>query len=359
MNKNLKYYSLIIITAFTVLGSLNKTNAQCLENLRQARTIYDEGRLHEIYDVLKGCLEGDNLNEEEKTEAYRLIILSYIYQDQPLKADEAMLGLLHMNKLYKTDPETDPNELINLYGTFRTDPIYRYGGKFNVNYSLVNVINTYSIGPSDVADGLYNSQISIGGALFIERDFFQNKVALRLEGTYSIYQTQYTAKGFQSETDTDISINQYDNTETQSWAGMNLLAKYSFMKNSALGKKINPYILLGPSVQFLVKSASANQTTVIGGETATGKDIIFSDEGIRENLNLSLIAGLGTNFPFGKISGFIELMYQHGFSDITNNHNSSELAWRYAIAISDVSMSTLNINLGLMINKYSPKKLTE
>lgn len=335
-------------------ASARTANAQCLENLRRARTVYDEGRLHEIYDVLKNCLKGNDLNKEEKTEAYRLIILSYIFQDQPDLADQAMLDLLKANPLFETDNDTDPNELINLYRTFRTDPIYRIGLKGGGNYSLVNVINTYGTSPSGESNGVFNSSFSIGGALFIERDFFLNKIALRAEVSYSIYKTNFVGDYFKYEINSETTFIHRDDIETQNWIGFNFLGRYEFLKNS----KIRPYAIVGPSFQSLLSSFSANNTNNDESESASGTPLDFKDTDIREKINLSAIVGAGVLIPLGTFSIIAEANYQYGFLDITNKHNASELTWKYGAGMSDISISTINFNIGVMFNKYSPKKLT-
>ena len=96
-----------------------KAQTACAQTLRQARTVFDEGRIHEIETLVSSCIE-KGFTDEERTEAYRLLILSYIYLDEADKADEAMLALLRVNHHYQVNEQADPTELIVLYETFRT-----------------------------------------------------------------------------------------------------------------------------------------------------------------------------------------------------------------------------------------------
>ena len=79
----------------------------CTQTLRRARTVYDEGRVQEMESLLEGCIK-NGFTDEERTEAYRLLILSYLYLDEPDKADNAMLALLRDN------PEFIINERVDL-----------------------------------------------------------------------------------------------------------------------------------------------------------------------------------------------------------------------------------------------------
>ena len=356
--KKYKLYIYLSLLTFFLLGNLNLGFSQgCIEILRTARAVYDEGRLHELPTLLESCLK-KGFNNEEKTEAYRLLILSYIYQDQPALADQAMLSLLRTNPLYNIDPDTDPNELINLYKTFRTGPIYRIGLKFSGNYSLVNILKTYSTSNGRTANGDYKSNISVGGSVFIEKDFIQKRLALRAEASFSLYKMTYLGQAFAKDEAPDLFTTVYEDVEVQSWAGLGILGKYSFLRNSNIGKKIHPGFILGASAQYLLSSKSSNTTDIDGGESASGADLDFLETGIREKINLSAIAGIGVAFPSGKSAFTIELTYQYGLENITDKNNSPELNFRYGRAMSDLSINTVNLAVAYMLNKYSPKKLS-
>jgi len=359
MTKGLNSNLLVSLFFVLFLGNLNKAQAQCIETLRLARTVYDEGRLHELPIILENCLK-EGFNEEEKTEAYRLLILSYIYQDQPAMADDAMLSLLRSNPRFKIDPDTDPNELINLHKTFRTDPIYRVGGKIAVSYSLINITKFYGVNSFGDSNGSYTGNIGFGGSAFIEKDFFNNLITFRAEPSFAINKFTYSGTAFPNDDDpTEFSATWEGDVETQSWIGLNLSARYPFLEKSKLGKKLHPNIILGPSAQYLISSNSANTTNIDGGESASGADIDFLDSANdnRKKINLSAIAGIGIIIPVGKMSFVTDITYQYGLVNITKKHYSEELSLKYGRAMSDQTLNAFNISAGLMINKYSPKKL--
>ena len=338
-----------------ILGFPNKKvmAQQCLENLRKAQIIYDEGKLHEIPALLAvGCLKGNELNKEEKSQGYRLLILSYIYLDQPDQADQAMLNLLRISPTYKPVEVTDPYELTNLYKTFRTIPIFRWGVKVGINYSMVNIMKTHSVANSTNANGSYSGNINFTFYGFIERDFFQKRFILRAEPSFSLYKTTYTADNFPDHLGENTI--KWKDIENQSWLGLNLLARYPILKKS----KIKPVLILGPSAQYLLSATGSNQTSIAGGESASGADLEFITDGVRKRINLSAVAGIGIVLPTNKTSIVIDLYYQYGLVNITDKNTASEMSFKYGRAMSDLSLNNINITFGFLQDRYNPKKLT-
>ena len=80
------------------------------QTLRLARATYEQGRLHEIPSILESFLP--KFNRQEKVEAYKLLTLSYIYLEEPEKADAAMLSLLQTDHYFEVNLKDDPAEFI-------------------------------------------------------------------------------------------------------------------------------------------------------------------------------------------------------------------------------------------------------
>ncbi len=129
-----------LFLAFIVLA-VGEAAAQqnCSQTLRLANSTYEQGRLHELEGLLGPCLKS-TWSVTEKVQAYRLLTLAYIYLEEPEKADATMLSLLQTDNEFKVNRAVDPAEFIALYNTFRTDPIYRFGGKLGSNISVANVV---------------------------------------------------------------------------------------------------------------------------------------------------------------------------------------------------------------------------
>ena len=141
--KRLLLFCLLISLA---VPSLAQT---CAQTLRLARATYEQGRLHEISNQLKGCFgvheDDGGFNKDEKVEAYKILCLSYIYLEEPQLADEAMLNLKKTNPYYRPNPEVDPAEFVALYNSFREEPVFRLGGRLGVNFAMPNVRELISV----------------------------------------------------------------------------------------------------------------------------------------------------------------------------------------------------------------------
>jgi hypothetical protein len=113
------------------------------QTLRLARATYEQGRLHEIPSQLSEEIISQ-MSKQEKVEAYKILCLSYIYLEEPEKADEAMLNILSTDHYYEINDRVDPAEFVALYYTFRRNPIYRIGAKLGGNFSRPNVSESVS-----------------------------------------------------------------------------------------------------------------------------------------------------------------------------------------------------------------------
>src|SRR5690242_7998403 len=122
---------------FTVLASsqaFGQGTGKCTQTLRFAQATYESGKLHELAGILgDDCLkEGGGFNTEERRQAYKLLVQSYIYLEEPEKADQAMLNLLTTDEFFRPNPDVDPAEFVSLYRRFRTNPLFRVGAKMAV-----------------------------------------------------------------------------------------------------------------------------------------------------------------------------------------------------------------------------------
>src|SRR5688572_13888746 len=121
-----KIFFLAAFLGFLTIASFGQS---CTQTLRLAQSTYEQGRLHEVPTILKKCLDEGGFTDTEKVNAYKILINSYIYLEEPELADETMLKLLEADHFFKVNEAVDPAEFIALYKTFRVDPLFRIGFK--------------------------------------------------------------------------------------------------------------------------------------------------------------------------------------------------------------------------------------
>lgn len=318
----------------------------CAQTLRLARSTYEQGRLHEIPALLEKCL-ASGFSQQEKVEAYRLLCLSYIYLEEPQKADEAMLNLLRTDHYFKINPSTDPAEFIALYKTFRTTPIYRFGGKLGVNASQPNVVT--SVEAND-GESKYGYELGVQLHVVAEVPLGNNFV---LNPELGLVQRNFKYTNTVTFPDTTFST---EATEKQTWISLPVSIQYHFPN-----VKLSPYIALGVEADYLL---NANLT---GSRTRKGYQFIdereFELKQHRENLNISAIASAGARFALG--GGFVitEVRWVYGLTEVNSASTAfgvdTSLPFEYGYADSIFKVNSLSVTAGYVYNIFNPKKLTK
>jgi hypothetical protein len=325
----------------------------CTQTLRLGRSIYDQGRLHEIPSLFEKCLVS-GFSKEEKVEAYKLLCLTYIYLEEPAKADDAMLNLLRTDNYFEVKPGSDPAEFIALYKTFRNWPIYRIGAKLGVNATQPNVVKSIPVASGEGTSSSkfnYTVAFQFGASADLPTNFLSKgdvkPVTLHAD-------LLYQQKKFDLTTTVDRGgfTNTLTDTETQSWIALPLSVQYLFWK-----KKFNPYISLGPSVDFLLNSKlSVNRLRA--NTTSVEERTVEVD---REKINISGVASVGSKFPMG--GGFLvfEISYIHGFTTVNQEQNifsNSGASLDYTYSDTVYKLSSVSVTAAYIFNKFNPKKLS-
>ncbi len=336
----------------------SQAQTACAQTLRQARTVFDEGRIHELEKRLSDCIES-GFNDEERTEAYRLLILSFIYLDETAKADAAMLALLKDNHGYAVNPDADPAELINLYNTFRHDPIFFWGFKVGPNTTFVNVQKAFGVHNVNGSSSSYSNKVGFEGALMAEKTF--GRLTAHSDIGYYINSFDYNNTFFIAADGS--ALIDHLSTETQTSLGLSLMAQYRLFKveeeqRKSKFEKWNPYVGLGATLRYLLGSELAADTKRTGGASADGANEDLIDLEFRRNLNPTIDLEIGFKRKIGLSYFLLSARYSYGLLNITDrNYDFGRLSTFYGWAANDINVHAFSISAGILIPKYSPKKL--
>lgn len=342
----------------------------CPQSLRTARSTYDAGRLHEVPQWLTGCLtkaeDAEGFTEAERVEAYHMLTRTYIYLEEPDKADVEMINLLNTDHFYTIDPNTDPIEFKNLWRKFRTDPVYRVGLRFGVNTNHINVLKNYFIFGSSEGQGTYSSIPGFQFGAIFEKDIrfkredhkLHMKLVLAPELLYTSMKFEYNNSSLLSEPNTGIALQ----TISQNRLQANILVHYKLENKEADGRrryqladKFIPYVGLGPSVAYLMASKFDGNTNVdelVTGPTEDNKDNY-------KPITLSAIALVGAKLRLGEFYITADIRYQYGIGNVVNGKNryKNQNVLDYGYVDNDFSLSQTMINIGLVLPHFHPKKL--
>jgi hypothetical protein len=352
-----KFYLILIFIALAWSASAQTTS--CAQSVRLAQSVYDQGRLHELEDLINKALSSTSAacGQAEQVSLLKLLTLTYIYLEEPGKADETMLKLLQTDNYFKINEAVDPAEFVALYRTFRTKEIYRIGAALGVNASQPNVVNTISAVNDASSKYKYAIGIQFGASADVPLRLGKIKhYKLTLHG-----ELLYTQHKFELEQKVSRGVNA-DNVElfqtlqgveSQNWLTMPISLQYNYLQN----EKLNPYVAGGFSVGYLMGNGTLRSER-FRDEAAALPETSF--DLTREKINLSALIATGIKTKAGGGYVVLEVRYSHGLSRISSSETAFEnqqATWGQYYADPVFKLSSLAIQGSYIINMFNPKKL--
>ena len=348
---------LLLLTIFLVVlsaGSWAQTSTpSCAQTIRLAQSIYEQGRLHEIPPVLQRCLDENGFTKQEKVNAYKILANTYIYLEEPEKADESMLNILLTDPYFAINEAVDPAEFVALYKTFRTKPIYRIGAKLGVNGSQPNVTEL-STAVEITPDSQYKYQV---GLLFGGVAEMPINDKMTLHGELLYLQRKF---GLNLTVDRGLNVegepllNEFIGVETQNWLSLPVTFEYKIAEG-----KLNPYLAGGVSIDYLLGAKMKGLRN--RASAAAVPETTFELKPQREKLNISAIAAAGIKLKAGGGFFVVEVRYLYGLTNVNSRETAyaNELAtWDQGYADPTFKLSSLGISGSYVVNIFSPKKKT-
>jgi hypothetical protein len=351
-----KLYAVFLFT-FASVGAFAQASS-CAQSLRLAQSVYDQGRLHELEDLITKALNNQSAlcGQAEQVSLLKLLTLAYIYLEEPEKADASMLKLLQTDHYFEINPAVDPAEFVALYRTFRTHEIYRIGATLGVNATRPNVAKTVSaVELSDGSKYSYAIAILFGATADVPLDR-DDKLTLHGELLYS-------QKKFNLELITDRSFagdgsatNQFQGVETQSWISLPVGIEYKLSKKK-LNEKFYPFVYGGVAVDYLLNSRITSE--VIRSNTTSIQEATFELNPQRIKTNLSIQAGAGAKFKMGGGLFIARITYTHGLTNVNSlqtSYANEQATWGQGYADPVYKISSLSVSGSYVLNMFNPKK---
>ena len=362
--KSVRRISIVLILLTFILSIKSFGQTACTTTLDQARTVFDDGRIHELEDLMETCLVS-GFSPAEKTEALRLLILAHIYLEEPDKSDARMLELLRHDHEYQVNPALDPTEFINLHKTFKTKPIFSIGIKLGVNNVIINpteVNGTYNLLGERHE---YSSLMGIKGGISFEyqlNDFLTLNPELFLVTQKFEKSTDIAESIFAGANVTTKSLIEED----QTWFQLPVSVQYRITESL-----VNPYVSAGFSLDFLSSSETAGDASNVtvtrqeGEAGALPKQIVSKvslTEVINERnkLNLSAFIGAGVKLRIGEGYLNAHLRFHYGITNPVKDgvaYNSVKL-WELQDPNDTFKQHVISFTLGYVLDFYKPRKLT-
>ena len=126
--------------------------------------------------------------------------------------------------------------------------------------------------------------------------------------------------------------------------------------------KFNPYISLGPSLDFLLSAnipGDANKLDMEGLQSIENPTVDRTEDYNR--LNFAMALGAGIKLKVGE--GFITANLRYNFGFLNNikgdHHYNTPTAFDLKLVNNQFKTHVLQLSVGYIINVYSPKKISQ
>jgi hypothetical protein len=338
MRVNIKILIPLLFFACSFYGNAQNT---CVQNLRDARNAYDEGKLQSLPELLLKCIE-NGFSKEEKVEALRLVTLSHLFNEDQQKAETSYLRLLKIDPEFKANEESDPTELLILAENFDTDPKFFFGFKGGASYNIMDSKPEFSHNLQE--PGSYDFPLGISGGLFFQYPI-NDKFSANLEAIYSYRNSLLNRPLGGAESSAFFTVE-----ETQQGLEVPILVNYKL-------PWINRFLLEatgGPSFHYLLIS---DLNTRGSGTELNNLDMLP----YRNQFNMSGIIGLRANFKeLGANYITLEMLFQYKvLSEVNQDAMPEEVRIQLATSSTYTDFNykghALWLRLGLRFPYFKPE----
>ncbi len=345
-------FILLVMHVCTPLSAQDEE--ECLYTLRRAEELYDQGLIEDIPSMLQPCIQ-QGFSREDRLRAYKLVILSYLYDDNKEKAEAEMLGFLRRYPEYELLP-TDPVEFSYLFNSYDTRHKFTYGVFFggNMTHGLISEpYGVYDLAGEKPEYRFLSPGITAGARLNF---LLGNQYELCVESHFSTHTFSYEHTG------PLLGFAQLDHEESQSWVNLPISVTRDFSFN-----RLGLFIRAGFQSAYLLNAkVDINRkytgTTDVAFNEVTGPGLDISS--LRKSINVWVLAGGGLKYKISRgyvifdVRYNIGLMNQNGDSQnrYTGNEDIQDLNFYYYYTDSDFRMNHLVFSIGYLRSVYNPKK---
>lgn len=348
---------MLILIAFS---SAVSSQEGCSFILEEAQEMFNAGLIESVPEKLAGCIES-GLRAEEKIQAYKLVILSYLYDDNYEEADVTMLRFLSDFPSYEP-VATDPMEFLKLKENYDTRPVLLIGGSFGINFSFPYVPDAGRMGTHDFVNhpggyvpGGAGINVSfrldkrIGQGLFLSGEF------LSMSGRYEYsLNNESDDVGFTGDI-TDFSIIEYK--EVQNRMALPVGLSYVFAEGD-----FKPFVAVGISPGMLIAATADGTRDYSTTGTFRYNPVSVVNEDVlpaRKIFSLMTYAGVGFSYKLGPGELFLDARYYLNLQNQVraNGRFDGRMAWDILYVSDNFSLNSLAFSVGYLFPVYNPKKI--
>jgi len=347
ISKQLAIASLFLFFVPWIAGFSQEEQSECVFSLQRAERLYQEGVVEDIPDLLYDCIE-KGFTRDERLTAYKLIMLSYLYDDNLELADQKMQDFLKRYPEYELTP-ADQDEFAQLFNSYETKASWSVSITGGMVFTFVGADNTF--GAFSTPDSPYDYSSGMGFAVGAGiMKYLAPGLNLNLEFQFLKHEYDYTVTP-----DFWMTFATSDFTETSSQVVAPLTLSYDFYTGN-----FKPFLRLGVMPAYMMMS---NKNMGRDYTNESFDDLPRSDQEMidyRNIFNVYAVTGAGLKYkiPYaGQV--VIDLRFNMGLMNFVNpleRYTVQDQIFRYYGVNDNYRLNFFNVSLGWIYPLYKSKK---
>ncbi len=342
--KYIKFYFFILFLIYqpTVFSQID-----CSHILRNAIEKYHEGLYEDIVNVLPKIFDKCDFSENERNDALKILISSYMQLDEIESGHEYMYYFLKENPNYKINLTSDPVPFVEAINNFNIKPMFEFGVGLSLIRSNAQILKNYTLW--DVADysKSYNYKFKPEYGFNFQWNI-TNKLSLQLSAFRSeiYYSREITAY-------TNLVMNYSETTEFFKFP-IGFSYKQPIYKNWSLIGSLGVYssLINKASSEFEINDVRVDPSN---NETLFNKKESLSDiNDSRISNNFGYYWGFGIKYKIKKFNILFNIskLYDTKNYNLPSKRYDNILAKDYYYVDDDIIFSYFILSLGVTYNLF-------
>jgi hypothetical protein len=331
-------------------SALKAQTNDCANKIQEAQKLYDQGLIEEIPQMLAPCME-TNFTRVQKIEAYKIIILSYLFDDNQFEAERTMVEFLKKFPEYEIMPN-DPVEFVYLFESYRTTSVFSFGMSAGFNLTNPRIMEPYSV--FDLKEAKLSDrtrtgfQVGVGVGNYLSRNMLLNVEFLFAENQYSF--TDELRIPLAGGND---GINSVVYKEKLYKVELPVSLSYEFT-----GRKVHYFVRTGLSLASITGvTGVATREFSEEAQAVTGETQDMSI--YRRKMLYSALLGTGIRYKVPRGVLTLDLRANFGMNNIVKpekRYLNQQMITRSYYLDDDFSLTTFSLSAGYYFSFYKPKK---
>ncbi|MBN2350692.1 MAG: outer membrane beta-barrel protein [Bacteroidales bacterium] len=340
---------ILVLLVILIFNNHSVAQDDCLKTLENAGKLYDQGIIDDIPELLAPCMES-GFTRAQKTEAYKLIIMAYLFNDEQFEAENNMVEFLKKYPEYEIMPN-DPVEFVYLFESYRTMSVFSINFTLGPNFTNPRIIEPYTLGDVNYTTLENSSGIGFLLGLGLSRDIGKN-LKINVDVYYGTNQYKFT-----EQSDYQLYEEKVTNIVTFKEKINQFQIPLTFLYDFGTGN--TGYFFRGGMGIGIVNKASGTPERVYGENIPkiTGADIDITNQRNKINYFVTLGGGIKYKVPRGFLA--CDARLNIGLNNVVNTENrfdNAELWSKYLYLDDDFAINSVSIVFGYYFSFYQPKK---